>query len=90
MGHEVEAGHEEDEVDEYQPMFFEGDFAFAEEGRADPTSSFLPICPCCPSNRSMLFINLRLGQQQSQSDDDNRRTGAEPEEWSPAVGGGVY
>ena len=39
VGHEIEAGHEEDEVDEEEPVFFEGDAAFGEEG-----AGYVAVC----------------------------------------------
>ena len=82
VGHEVEAGHEEDEVDEEDVVFLEGNTAFGEEGAGDATVGFahgfsLPVGGC-------------FGQAEPEDDDEDGWAGAEPEEGAPAVGGGVY
>ena len=81
VGHEVEAGHEEDHVDEQDPVLLERVLALLHEelGRvgllfADPLA---------------LLVGLGLGQAEAEDNNEDRGAGAEPEEGSPAVTDGV-
>jgi hypothetical protein len=81
VGHEIEAGHEENHVDEQDPVLLERVLAHLHEefGRvgllfADPLA---------------LLIGLGLGQAEAEYDDEDGGAGAEPEEGSPAVADGV-
>ena len=82
MRHEVEAGHQHDEVDKEDPVTFDGDFALTQEGAADAGAGAV-------ASGDAVTIGLRLGEHETEEDDQHGRTGAEPVEWAPAVGCGV-
>jgi hypothetical protein len=70
--HEVESGHEQDHVRQNQPVILQSKFRFLLEhlGRIlVGIAGFLSF-----------LERLRLRQTQAEDDNENRRTGAEPEE----------
>lgn len=81
VGHKVEASHHQDEVDEQNPVFSERNFAFRDEGSGNITSAL--------ANGDTALESLGFWQAQTENNDQHWRTGAEPEEWSPAMRSGV-
>jgi hypothetical protein len=70
--HEVEAGHEADEVDQEKPVLLQSDLALSDEC----------ACNAWTSSRALgltLAERLGLGQAQTEEDDEDRRAGSEPE-----------
>ena len=80
--HEIEAGHDEDEVDQEDPVSFDGHFAFSEESTGDAGAGTVP-------SGDAVAIGLGFREHEAEGDDEDGWAGAEPVEWSPAVGGGV-
>lgn len=78
VGHEVEACHEEDEVDEEEPVSFQRYASFGEEGAGDASVRFPHSLPF--SEGSCLW------QAESENDDQHWWAGAEPVERTPAMG----
>jgi len=70
--HEVEAGHQEDEVDQQEPVALESHFAFREEGRGDILAGF--------ADGFALAEDFGFREAETESDDEDWRAGAEPEE----------
>ena len=81
MRHEVEAGHEQDEVDEEQPVPLQGDFALGEESVGD--------VPVGLPHRCAITVRFGFWKAKSEDDDQDGWAGAEPVQWSPAVRGGI-
>ena len=81
VGHEVEAGHQKDHVDQQEPVAFQSNFAFADEGAGDVAFGL--------AQRVASLVGLSLREAEAEEDDENRWTGTEPEERSPAVGSSV-
>ena len=81
VGHEVEAGHEEDHVDEQDPVLLERVFALLHEELGRIRLLF--------ADSLALLVGLGLGQAEAEDDDEDGGPGAEPEEGSPAVANGV-
>ena len=75
--HEIETGHEQNEIGEQQPVLVQGNLAFCDESTGYVATRF----PC----RIPFQIGLCLGKAQAEDDDEDRRTGTEPEQRSPAV-----
>ena len=70
MGHEVEAGHQQNEVDENEPMLFQGNLALCDESTRDIALPF--------SNRDSPAERLSLGQAESENYDQDRWSSSEP------------
>lgn len=85
MAHEVEASHQQDKVDEQQPVPPESHFALAQEGLGDAAPGFLSRSP----HGLACLVDMCLGEHQAIQDDEDRRARAEPVQRSPAVGGRV-
>ncbi len=81
VGHEVESRHEEDEVDEQDPVAAERDFAFLDEGAGDAALGF--------AGGDAFAEGDGLGQEEAEDYDEDWGAGSEPEEGAPAVLGGV-
>lgn len=76
--HVAESGHEHHHVDEGKPVVPQGVRRLLKEaGRGGPTCKLA------------LAKGARLGQAEPPGDEQNRRAGAEPEQWPPAVTGRV-
>ena len=75
--HEVHASHQENEVDQQQPVSLESDFALFDK-------SFPDIIPSSP-NSLALDIRIGLGQAESENDEEHWRARAKPEERSPPM-----
>jgi len=73
--HEVHASHEQDKVDEKQPVSLECNLALIDEGLPDIVSS--------GADTLALDISIGLRQAQTESNDQNWWTSSEPEEWTP-------
>ena len=71
VGHEVEPGHQQDQVDEKKPMALESHLAFADEGLADG------LAGCAHA----LAFNVAVGfsETQSECDDEDGDGCAKPE-----------
>lgn len=80
--HEVEAGHEQDEIDQQQPVALKRDLALLEEGGGDTAADL-------SADGLALTERLGLGETQTEGDDEDGRASSEPVEGSPAVRGGV-
>ena len=80
--HKVEPSHEENEVDQQQPMLAQGHLALRDERPSD--------VPLCLAHGLSLAEGHRLGEGQSEQDDQHRGTRAEPEEWPPPMARGVH
>lgn len=80
--HKVESGHEQDEIDEQQPVPLEGDLALLKESRGDAATDL-------GTDGLALSESLGLGETQAEDDDEDGRASSEPVEGSPAVRGGV-
>lgn len=81
MGHEVEAGHEEDHINEKEPVSLNGSSAFLEECICDVLSCFA----------DSLTFNERVSLREEESEDDQENWWpcSKPEEWAPSVRRGV-
>ena len=80
MAHEVEASHEQNQVDEEDPVFLERDLALFKEYIADI------IRPIRSSSKPLSFLEcLGLRQHQASDDEDDRWAGGEPVKRAPAV-----
>lgn len=88
MAHEVEAGHEQDQVRQQQPVALDGDFSFREEDVADRLV-VAAVAAGFDAHALALAVGLGLGHHEAEDDEEDGRTGAEPVERAPAVGGGV-
>lgn len=86
VAHEVEAGHQQDQVDEQQPVLLERDLAFADEDGADRV--FARVAGL-RTEALALLVGFRLGQHQTRNDEEHGRACAEPVQRAPAVRGGV-
>ena len=82
MGHEVKARHQEDQVDQKQPVACNGYFALFYEGLADIALTLARL--------DLAFIRLGLGEEESPDDEDDGWTGAEPEQRTPAMRRGIH
>lgn len=70
VGHEVKARHQEDHVDEQDPVSLQGDLAFLDKGLADVLVDF--------SNAYSFVVGVRLAQTESEGDDQHWNSAAEP------------
>lgn len=77
--HEVEAGHEQDQVGQQQPVPLDGDLALLDKGLADAAALRL-------AQRLVVVVRVRLAEEQAPNDEDGRRARAEPVEGAPLVG----
>lgn len=88
VAHEVEAGHEQDQVRQQQPVTLDGDLALREEDAADRLV-VAPVAAGLDAHALALAVGLGLGHHQSEGDEEDGRAGAEPVQRAPSVGGGV-
>lgn len=88
VAHEVEAGHEQDEVEQQQPVALDGDFAFSEEDAADRLF-VAAVAAGLDAHAHALAVGLGLGHHEAEGDEEDGRAGAEPVQRAPSVGGGV-
>lgn len=88
VAHEVEAGHEQDEVRQQQPVALDGDLAFREEDVADGLF-VAAVAAGLDAHALALAVGLGLGHHQAEGDEDDGRAGAEPVQRAPPVRGGV-
>lgn len=78
--HEVETGHEQDKVDQQQPVALKRDLTLGHEGCSDTTTHL--------GTRLLTTTeSLRLGQTQTERDDQQRRASSEPVQRTPAMRG---
>lgn len=75
--HEVEAGHEQDQVDENEPVTLQRDLSFLYEGFADAAVRATQLL--------VGDVGVGLGHEQPPDDEEGGRRGAEPVQRSPAV-----
>ncbi len=76
---------EKDQVDEQDPVAFDGDLSLSEEGLGDIATT----CARAATGFVALLIDLGLWQEETPGNDEDRRAGAEPEQGSPSVGGSI-
>lgn len=88
VAHEVEAGHEQDEVRQQQPVALEGDFTLGEEDAADRLF-VAPVAAGLDAHALALAVGLGLGHHQAEGDEEDGGAGAEPVQRAPSVRGGV-
>ena len=79
--HKVETRHQQHHVREQEPMSLQCNFAFCEECTGEATGGV--------SDSITFTVDLRLRETKAEDDDQDRRTGAKPEQWSPAVLGSI-
>lgn len=89
VAHEVEAGHEEHEVAQQQPVVLQRDLALLEEDLADAVVFRPGVGAGFQAQLRALAVGHRLREHEADDDEDGGRAGAEPEERAPAVRGGV-
>lgn len=88
VAHEVEAGHEQDEVGQQQPVALEGDFAFRQKDSADGLF-VAAVAAGLDAHALALAVGLGFGHHETEGDEDDGRAGAEPVQRAPSVRGGV-
>ena len=81
MGHEVEAGHEEDKIAQHLPVVPKRYSSFRDECLADVAAS--------GAYTLSLDEALGLRQAETEGNEEDRRASAEPEERAPTVLGSV-
>ena len=81
VGHEIEACHEENEVDEKKPVFFEGDLAFGKESVGNVATGL--------SHCLSFTVGRSLREAEAEEDDEDRGAGAKPIKRTPAMGGSI-
>lgn len=81
VAHEVEARHEEHEVHEEEPVSLERHLALLDEDFAHARV----LLPGLLAKALALAVGYRLGQHESEDDEEDGRAGAEPEQRAPAV-----
>lgn len=81
MAKKVHSSHEENEVAEEQPVSFEGDLALGDE-------SFRNVAVSLADGHA-LVKRVSLGKAQTEYNDKDWWTSAEPEKGTPSVAGGV-
>ena len=76
--HEIETSHEQDQVDEQEPVLSQCNAGFGHEGACDTVTLF----------PERITFSIRFGFRQAQAEDDDQhwRACAKPEKWSPSVG----
>lgn len=88
VAHEVEAGHEQDEVRQQQPVALDGDLALGDEDAADRLF-VAPVAAGLDAHALALAVGLSFGHHQAEGDEDDGGAGAEPVQRAPSVRGGV-
>lgn len=73
--------YDQDEEDQEQPVLADSDLSLADESATHAGSCF--------THALSLLECLSLWQVQTPDDEEDGRASREPEEWSPAVSGGV-
>lgn len=79
--HEVEAGHEENQVDELEPVALQCDLSFSDESLAKVSIGV--------SDSNTLVELSGLTEAETKGNDEDWWAGTEPEEWTPTVRGGA-
>jgi len=86
MRHEIETRHEEYKVDEPEPVAAQGNFPLADEGLRD---GGVLVDFGLGAQALLADVGVVLGQVVARYHDEDGGHGGEPEEGTPAVGGGV-
>ena len=82
MGHEVEACHQKDKVNEEQPMLLERYAAFGNEGNCHTAIRF--------SHSISFTVRCRLWETKTEEDDEDWGASAKPEKRTPAMRCGIH
>lgn len=85
VGHEVEAGHKEDQVGQKKPVLADGNLALTDEDGADTVIDGFGF----GANALALAVRVGLGEHESCDDEEDGWAGAEPVQRAPGVGGCV-
>ena len=82
MGHEVEASHQENEVEQEDPVLFERNPTFGKEGTCEVAAGL--------ADGGSVVESRSLREAEAEDDDQDGRTGSEPVQRAPAVRSSIY